>query len=121
MLYAGAVAGASLALADAMRSGRARVGINWGGGRHHAKHCQAGGFCFVNDVVLAILRLQQPGGSGEVGEGRGGGRSFDRVLYVDLDVHHGDGVEEAFYLSNKVCVVGGVCVTTCVCVCVCVF
>jgi histone deacetylase 8 len=47
----------------------------------------ASGYCYCNDVVLAILRLQ---------------RKFSRILYVDIDVHHGDGVEEAFWHSPKV-------------------
>jgi acetoin utilization deacetylase AcuC-like enzyme len=47
---------------------------------------QASGFCYVNDLVLAILELLKHNA---------------RVLYVDIDVHHGDGVEEAFYLSDR--------------------
>jgi len=47
---------------------------------------QASGFCYVNDLVLAILELL---------------KYHARVLYVDIDVHHGDGVEEAFYLSDR--------------------
>lgn len=47
---------------------------------------QASGFCYVNDLVLAILELL---------------RHHARVLYVDIDVHHGDGVEEAFYTSDR--------------------
>ena len=46
------------------------------------------GFCYVNDVVLAVERLQ--------------GHGLDRVLVVDLDIHHGDGTEEAFYYSSSV-------------------
>ncbi len=48
---------------------------------------QASGFCYVNDLVLAILELL---------------KHNTRVLYIDIDVHHGDGVEEAFYLSDRV-------------------
>ena len=59
--------------------------INWSGGLHHAKQSEASGklitnilgFCYVNDCVLAILELL---------------KSFNRVLYIDIDVHHGDGV-----------------------------
>ena len=51
------------------------------GGLHHAKRFKASGFCYVNDIVLGIQYLL---------------RTFPRVLYVDIDVHHGDGVEEAF-------------------------
>lgn len=88
--YVRAVAGATLAAADALsprdgsrvRVGGARAAINWAGGRHHARRERAAGFCFVNDAVLGILRLID--------------RGLPRVLYVDLDVHHGDGVEAAF-------------------------
>ena len=57
------------------------------GGLHHAKKMEASGFCYVNDIVLAILELL---------------KYHNRVLYIDIDVHHGDGVEEAFYCSNRV-------------------
>ena len=65
----------------------ADIAINWGGGLHHAKKAEASGFCYVNDIVLAILDLL---------------RVFARVLYIDVDVHHGDGVEEAFFTSDRV-------------------
>jgi histone deacetylase 1/2 len=61
--------------------------INWGGGLHHAKKSEASGFCYVNDCVLGILELL---------------KVHQRVLYIDIDIHHGDGVEEAFYTSNRV-------------------
>lgn len=48
---------------------------------------QASGFCYVNDIVLAILELL---------------KYHQRVLYVDIDVHHGDGVEEAFLTTDRV-------------------
>ena len=48
---------------------------------------QASGFCYVNDIVLAILELL---------------KYHQRVLYIDIDVHHGDGVEEAFLHSDRV-------------------
>ena len=54
---------------------------------HHAKKQSASGFCYVNDIVLAILELL---------------KYHQRVLYIDIDVHHGDGVEEAFYTTNRV-------------------
>ncbi|KAK8368064.1 hypothetical protein V6Z12_A01G014700 [Gossypium hirsutum] len=63
------------------------IAINWAGGLHHAKKCEASGFCYVNDIVLAILELL---------------KQHQRVLYVDIDIHHGDGVEEAFYTSDRV-------------------
>ncbi len=58
-----------------------------GGGLHHALPGRASGFCYVNDVVLAIGRLLDAG---------------LRVFYVDVDAHHGDGVQEAFITSNQV-------------------
>ena len=63
------------------------VCINWAGGLHHAKKSEASGFCYVNDCVLAILELL---------------KTHERVLYIDIDIHHGDGVEEAFYTTNRV-------------------
>ena len=48
---------------------------------------QASGFCYVNDCVLGILELL---------------KRHQRVLYIDIDIHHGDGVEEAFYTTNRV-------------------
>ncbi|CAN6216479.1 unnamed protein product [Urochloa humidicola] len=63
------------------------IAINWAGGLHHAKKCEASGFCYVNDIVLAILELL---------------KHHQRVLYVDIDIHHGDGVEEAFYTTDRV-------------------
>ncbi|CAF4427247.1 unnamed protein product [Rotaria sp. Silwood2] len=63
------------------------IAINWAGGLHHAKKSEASGFCYINDIVLAILELL---------------KYHQRVLYVDIDVHHGDGVEEAFYTTDRV-------------------
>jgi acetoin utilization deacetylase AcuC-like enzyme len=48
---------------------------------------EAAGFCYVNDIVLGILKLRE---------------KFNRVLYVDLDLHHGDGVEDAFSFTPRV-------------------
>ncbi|KAF2361709.1 Histone deacetylase domain [Trinorchestia longiramus] len=81
------LAGGSLTGAKLLTSGSARVAINWCGGWHHAQRDSASGFCYVNDIVLAILHLRQ---------------HFMRVAYVDLDVHHGDGVEDAFSYSGSV-------------------
>jgi histone deacetylase 1/2 len=63
------------------------VAINWSGGLHHAKKCEASGFCYINDAVLAILEML---------------KRHPRVLYIDIDIHHGDGVEEAFYYTDRV-------------------
>ncbi|CAH1763544.1 5660_t:CDS:10 [Entrophospora sp. SA101] len=73
--------------ANKLTSGDADIAINWSGGLHHAKRFEASGFCYVNDIVLAILELL---------------RYYQRVLYVDIDIHHGDGVEEAFYTTDRV-------------------
>ncbi|KAJ7253329.1 hypothetical protein B0H12DRAFT_1184535 [Mycena haematopus] len=80
-------AGASLAGARKLCAGTTDIAINWSGGLHHAKRGEASGFCYVNDIVLGILELL---------------RYFPRVLYIDIDIHHGDGVELAFYQSNRV-------------------
>ena len=65
---------------------------SFAGGMHHAKKAEASGFCYCNDIVLAILELL---------------KVHARVLYVDIDIHHGDGVEEAFYLTDRVMTVRG--------------
>eukprot|EP00049_Salpingoeca_infusionum_P018273 m.356486 g.356486 ORF g.356486 m.356486 type:complete len:510 (-) comp17552_c0_seq1:385-1914(-) len=80
-------AGGSLAGAAKLNSGQTDIAINWAGGLHHAKKSEASGFCYVNDIVLAILELL---------------KRHERVLYIDIDIHHGDGVEEAFYCTNRV-------------------
>ncbi|KAJ1570012.1 Histone deacetylase 3 [Nowakowskiella sp. JEL0078] len=80
-------AGSSLDAARRLGSGQTDIAVNWSGGLHHAKKFEASGFCYVNDIVLAILELL---------------RIHPRVLYVDIDVHHGDGVQEAFLHSDRV-------------------
>merc|ERR1712176_1755684 len=65
----------------------ADIAVNWAGGLHHAKKSEASGFCYVNDIVLTILELL---------------KYHHRVLYIDIDIHHGDGVEEAFYTTDRV-------------------
>ncbi|KAI6182789.1 hypothetical protein M3Y97_00418900 [Aphelenchoides bicaudatus] len=79
--------GGSLAAASKLNLKQADLAINWMGGLHHAKKCEASGFCYTNDIVLAILELLN---------------YHERVLYVDIDIHHGDGVEEAFYTTDRV-------------------
>ncbi|KAK2569576.1 Histone deacetylase 3 [Acropora cervicornis] len=79
--------GASLEGAVRLNQGVCDIAINWAGGLHHAKKCEASGFCYVNDIVVAILELL---------------KYHSRVLYVDIDIHHGDGVQEAFYLTDRV-------------------
>ncbi|XP_025836836.1 histone deacetylase Rpd3 [Agrilus planipennis] len=82
-------AGGSVAAAVKLNKQASDICINWGGGLHHAKKSEASasGFCYVNDIVLGILELL---------------KYHQRVLYIDIDVHHGDGVEEAFYTTDRV-------------------
>ncbi|KAG0337499.1 hypothetical protein BG000_005324 [Podila horticola] len=75
------------AAANKLTKGESDIAINWAGGLHHAKKTEASGFCYINDIVLAILELL---------------RFHQRVLYIDIDIHHGDGVEEAFYTTDRV-------------------
>jgi acetoin utilization protein AcuC len=80
-------AGGSLLAARLVASGEADRAFHFAGGLHHAMPDHASGFCYVNDVVLAILLL------------RGYGL---RVAYIDIDAHHGDGVQAAFYADPNV-------------------
>ena len=82
------VAGGSLCAADAILTGRTLRAANIAGGLHHAMQDRASGFCIYNDCALAIRRLLDGGVS--------------RVAYVDIDVHHGDGVQEAFIHDLRV-------------------
>ena len=76
-------------LAGQMLSGNERGIIHSiAGGTHHAQKSKAYGFCFFNDVVLGILTMLDNG--------------LERVLYVDLDAHHGDGVQDAFKDDHRV-------------------
>lgn len=70
-----------------LNAGTSDIAINWAGGLHHAKKEEASGFCYVADCVLGILTLLE---------------RYERVMYIDIDIHHGDGVEEAFYTTNRV-------------------
>jgi acetoin utilization protein AcuC len=76
------VAAGSLLAADMVARGEVDRAFHFAGGLHHALPDRASGFCYVNDAVLAILRLRERG---------------LRVAYVDIDAHHGDGVQYAFY------------------------
>jgi acetoin utilization deacetylase AcuC-like enzyme len=90
--YCQYVAGASITAANHLTQldDSWDIAINWGGGRHHAFASKASGFCFVNDTVLAIqhLVLSCP--------------SSTKVLYMDVDIHHADAVQEAFYTTSHV-------------------
>lgn len=79
--------GGSVGGAQLINDGEVDIVMNWSGGMHHAKKSEASGFCYINDIVLAILELL---------------KVHQRVLYVDIDIHHGDGVEEAFYTTDRV-------------------
>ncbi|KAK5122570.1 hypothetical protein LTR85_003833 [Meristemomyces frigidus] len=85
--FCGISAGGSMEGAARLNRGKCDVAVNWAGGLHHAKKSEASGFCYINDIVLGILELL---------------RFHPRVLYIDIDVHHGDGVEEAFYSTDRV-------------------
>jgi histone deacetylase 1/2 len=102
--FCGISAGGSMEGAARLNRGKCDIAINWAGGLHHAKKSEASGFCYVNgmcifiaqvgngsntyvDIVLGIIELL---------------RFKKRVLYIDIDVHHGDGVEEAFYTTDRV-------------------
>ena len=82
------VAGATLAAARAVWSGAAGHGASIAGGMHHAMAHHASGFGVYNDVAIAIAWLL--------------GQGAERVAYVDIDAHHGDGVQAAFYADPRV-------------------
>ncbi|CAO2604560.1 Histone deacetylase 1 [Lemmus lemmus] len=79
--------GGSVASAVKLNKQQSDIAVNWAGGLHHAKKSEASGFCYVNDIVLAILELL---------------KYHHKVLYIHIDIHHGDGVEEAFYTTDRV-------------------
>jgi acetoin utilization protein AcuC len=83
------VCGASAEGLAAVLDGRTRHAFAIAGGLHHAHRSRAAGFCIYNDpaVAIAVARRAHPG---------------LRVLYIDIDAHHGDGVQEAFYDSAEV-------------------
>lgn len=83
------IAGGTIAAADAVMTGRARNAFAPAGGLHHAHRERAAGFCVYNDVAIAIAHLaaENPG---------------VRIAYVDIDAHHGDGVQEAFETRDDV-------------------
>lgn len=82
------IAGASVAGARAVWTGAAKRAVNVAGGLHHAMAGTASGFCIYNDCALAIRWLLDQGAQ--------------RVLYIDIDAHHGDGVEAAFWDDPRV-------------------
>jgi acetoin utilization protein AcuC len=82
------VAGATLAAARAVHSGSHQHAVNVAGGLHHAMRSAASGFCVYNDPAIAIAWLLEQG--------------VDKVAYVDIDAHHGDGVQAAFWNDPRV-------------------
>ncbi len=82
------VAGASVVAAEAVWSGATEHAVNVAGGLHHAMAGSASGFCVYNDPAIAIAWLLEQGA--------------ERIAYVDVDVHHGDGVQAAFYNDPRV-------------------
>lgn len=77
-------AGASLEAVDLVMCGRVTHAMNIAGGLHHAHRNRASGFCIFNDPAISIAYLKQRYG-------------IKRVLYLDVDAHHGDGVMYGFY------------------------
>ena len=82
------IAGQSVGAAEAVWRGEALHAVNFAGGLHHAMPGAASGFCVYNDAALAVARLLELGA--------------ERVAYVDVDVHHGDGVQAAFWDDPRV-------------------
>jgi acetoin utilization protein AcuC len=79
--------GGAIQAGEWVASGRGRIAFHIAGGMHHAHKNLASGFCYINDPVLVILYLLSLG---------------KKVAYIDIDAHHGDGVQEAFYRTNRV-------------------
>jgi acetoin utilization protein AcuC len=86
--YAALACGATAEGARLILEGERHIAFNPSGGYHHAGPAYASGFCYINDVVIGCLLLAD---------------RLDRVLFVDIDVHHGDGVQNAFYDRRDVC------------------
>lgn len=82
------LAGGSILAAAAILDGSAVRAVNFGGGMHHAARDRASGFCIYNDAALAIQRLLDGG--------------LQRVVYIDIDAHHGDGTQSIFWDDPRV-------------------
>lgn len=83
------VAGASINAADSVMSGKYPCAFNISGGLHHAMPGKASGFCVFNDIAIAIKYLLK-------------NQLSARIMYIDIDAHHGDGVQEIFYDNKQV-------------------
>ncbi|HVP77994.1 MAG TPA: acetoin utilization protein AcuC [Thermodesulfobacteriota bacterium] len=81
------VTGATIQAVDFVADGKGEIAFNIAGGLHHAMKSRASGFCYINDPVIGITRLLSRG---------------KRVAYIDIDAHHGDGVQKAFYETDQV-------------------
>lgn len=81
------VTGATVECVRQIREENRKIAFNIGGGLHHAMESRAAGFCYLNDPAVGIAKMVQDG---------------LRVVYLDVDVHHGDGVEAAFYETDRV-------------------
>ncbi len=79
--------GGSLRAMDEVLAGKVRVAVNYSGGLHHAMRRRASGFCIYNDPAIVCATLADKG---------------MKVAYVDIDAHHGDGVQAAFYDTDQV-------------------
>lgn len=79
--------GASIFAAELVQRGEYETAFNLSGGLHHAMRSKASGFCIFNDPAIVIAKLLLHN---------------EKILYLDLDAHHGDGVQMAFYRTNKV-------------------
>ena len=82
------VLGATILGAELLSKGKADIVFSPTGGLHHAGYDHAEGFCYVNDIVIAINRLLKSG--------------MKKIVYVDIDAHHGNGVQDAFYDRDDV-------------------
>lgn len=87
-MYIGVITGATLSLINELKINEPGIAINWDGGRHHAFKARATGFCYINDIILLIQLLRR--------------KNFGKISYLDLDLHHGDGVEKAFKYSKNI-------------------
>ncbi len=85
--YSALVTGGTMLAANLVKEARYDLAFNPAGGFHHAQRRNAEGFCYVNDIAIAIRSLLRRG---------------CRIAYVDVDAHHGDGVQSAFYEDDRV-------------------
>ncbi len=83
--------GGTLTAVESVMENKSLHALNIGGGLHHGFRKKASGFCIYNDTAIAIKYIIE--------------KYNKRVLYIDTDGHHGDGVQDAFYDNNKVCTV----------------